>query len=143
MGIFDWVTSKTGVWGPALLDLYFQNAGWINTIVIAYGLLLLLSWQYLSRVCDALVDQILEQAMKINVTGKKGKQPKMVYLSDFQLSWERAFASSRFPFVAKQAGIVIRLSSLENIRALISDRDLVQRSYHQLAKMGIQMERNH
>jgi hypothetical protein len=143
MGIFDWVTSKTGVWGPALLDLYFQNAGWINTIVIAYGLLLLLSWQNLSRVCDALVDQILEQAMKINVTGKKGKQPKMVYLSDFQLSWERAFASSRFPFVAKQAGIVIRLSSLENIRALISDRDLVQRSYHQLAKMGIQMERNH
>lgn len=142
MGIFDWVKSKTGVWGPALLDLYFQNSGWINAIVVAYGLLLLLSWQNLSRISDSLVDQILEQARGIDVTKGKGNKPKIVHLSDFKLSWEGAFVSSKFPFIAKQAGLVIRRSTLENVRALISDRDLILRCSRRLDKMGIHLERS-
>ena len=142
MGIFEWVKSKTGVWGPALLDFYFQNAGWINAIVVAYGLLLLLSWQNLSRMIDALVVQILEQAKEIKVNRKEDSNPKVVHLSDFQPSWERAFASSKFPFVAKGSGLVIRRSNLENVRVLISDRDLIQRCSHQLDEMGLRLERS-
>ena len=142
MGIFDWVKSKTGVWGPALLELYFQNAGWINAIIVTYGLLLLLSWQNLSRVSDSLVDQILEQAKAIKVTQGTGSKPKVVHLSDFQLSWEGAFSSSKFPFVAKQAGFMIRRSNLENVRALISDRDLIQRCSRRLDDLGLRLERS-
>jgi hypothetical protein len=142
MRIFDWVTSKTGVWGPAMLDFYFQNAGWINAIVVAYGILLLLSWQNLSRVSDSLVDQILDQAKEIGFNNAKGNNPKVVHLSDFKLSWDQAFASSKFPFIAKQTGFLIHRSSLENVRALIADRDLIQRSSRKLDKMGIQLERS-
>jgi hypothetical protein len=142
MGIFEWVKSKTGFWGPALLNLYFQYAGWINAIVVAYGLLLLLSWQNLSRVCDSLVDQILDQAREIKAGKGKNTNPKVVQLSDFQLSWERAFASSKFPFIARQTGFVIRRSNLENIRTLISDRDLIQRCSRQLDKLGFHLERS-
>lgn len=142
MGIFDWVKSKTGIWGPVLLDLYFQNAGWINAIVFAYGLLLLLSWQNLSRVSDSLVDQILSQAKEIRVKQVKGSKPKIVHLSDFPLSWDQAFASSRFPFIAKQTGFLIHRSSLENVHRLISNRDLIQRCSRRLDKMGIQLERS-
>jgi len=141
MGIFDWVKSKTGVWGPALLDFYFHNAGWINAIVVAYGLLLLLSWQNLSRMSDSLVDQILEQARVIKVAKGKGSNSRVVHMSDFQLSWESAFASSKFPFIARQAGFMIRRSKLENVRELISERDLILRSSRQLEKMGIRLER--
>lgn len=140
MGIFEWVKSKTGVWGPALLDFYFQNAGWINAIIVAYGLLLLLSWQNLSRVIDALVDQILEQAKEIKVNRKEDSKLIIVHLNDFQPSWERAFTFSKFPFVAKGSDLVIRRSNLENIRALISDRDLAQRCSRQLDKMGLRLE---
>ncbi len=142
MGIFDWVKSKTGVWGPALLELYFQNAGWINAIIVTYGLLLVLSWQNLSRVSDSLVDQILEQAKATKVTKGTGSKPKVVHLSDFQLSWEGAFSSSKFPFVAKQAGFMIRRSNLENVRALISDRDLIQRCSRRLDDLGLRLERS-
>jgi hypothetical protein len=141
MGIFDWVKGKTGVWGPALLDFYFHNAGWINAVVLAYGLLLLLSWQNLSRVCDSLVDQILVQAKEHNANKSKGNKLKVVHLSDFQLSWEGAFASSKFPFIAKQAGFVVRRSNPENVRALISERDLIQRCSRQLDKIGYRLER--
>ena len=140
MGIFEWVKSQTGAWGPALLDLYFQNAGWINAVVVAYGLLLLLSWQNLSRVIDALADQILEQAREIKVNRKEGSKPVIVHLDDFQLSWERAFTFSKFPFVAKGSGFFIQRSSLENVRAMISERDLAQRCSRQLDQMGLRLE---
>ena len=142
MGIFEWVKSKTGVWGPVILDLYFQNAGWINAIVVAYGILLLLSWLNLSRVCDSLVDQILDQAKVVRISKAKESKPKVVQLSDFQLSWDQAFASSKFPFIAKQTGFIIHRSSLDNVRTLIADRDLIQRSSRRLDKMGIQLERS-
>ena len=142
MGIFEWVKSKTGDWGPVILEFYFQNAGWINAIVVAYGILLLLSWQNLSRVCDSLVDQILDQAREIEVKNGKRNKPITVPLSHFSLSWDQAFESSRFPFIAKQTGFLIRRSSLENVRTLIVDRDLIQRSSRKLDKMGIRLERS-
>jgi len=141
MGIFDWVKSQTGVWGPALLELYFQYASWINVILVAYGVLLLLSWQNLSRVCDTLVDQILDQAKEIEVNKAKRRKPIIIQLSDFSLSWDQAFASSKFPFVAKQTAFFIHRSSMENIQTLISDRDLIQRCSRRLDKLGIQLER--
>lgn len=140
MGIFEWVKSRTGVWGPVLLDFYLQNAWWINSIVVAYGFLLLLSWQNLSRMSDELVDQILEQAKGMEAGNKKGRKFRLVHLSDFRLSWERAFASSKFPLVAKGSGFVIKRSNPQNIHAMISDRDLIQRSSRRLNEMGFRLE---
>ncbi len=141
MGIFEWVKSQTGVWGPALLDIYFRNAGWVNTLLVAYGLLLLLSWQNLARIGDALAGQILEQAGRKIKASSKIKKPKSIRLSDFNLSWEEAISASRFPFVAKQTGILIHRVNSENIRALISERELIQRCARRLGEMGFRLER--
>jgi uncharacterized protein YdhG (YjbR/CyaY superfamily) len=141
MGIFEWVKSQTGVWGPALMELYTRNAPWINTLVLAYGLLLVLSWQNLSRILDDLVDQVLEQARRRAAgTSKVGGKAKAVRLSDFQLSWERAFAASRFPFVARQTAFLVHRSTLENIHRLIPERDLFQRCARGLKRMGFVLE---
>jgi len=140
MGIFEWVKGQTGVWGPALLDMYFHNAGWINTLLVLYGLLLLLSWQNLSRVVDELTAQILEQARQKYAVDAKNKKPKIIYFKDFDLSWDRAIASSKFPFVAKQTGFTIRRSNPGNIRALITERDLIQRCAGRLKEMGLRLD---
>lgn len=142
MGIFEWIKSQTGLWGPALLELYLQNAGWINAIILAYGLLLLLSWLNLARVIDALVYQIFEQAGGMKDAQPKGKKRKTIRLSDFKLSWEKAFTASKFPFIASQSGLVIRRSNLENARTLITDRDLIQRCARRLDEMGLRLERS-
>lgn len=138
MGIFNWIKSMTGIWGPSLLDFYFQYSGWINTIVVAYGLLLLISWLNLSRVRDSLTNQILEQAQEIK---KKGIRFENVILDDFQLSWERAFACNKFPFIARQTGFIIHRSSLENVRVLITDSDLIMHCTRQLAALGLHIKR--
>jgi len=140
MGIYEWVKSQTGVWGPALLEIYFRNAGWVNTLLVAYGLLLLLSWQNLARIGDALAGQILEQAGRKIKAGSKTKKPKSVRLSDFDLSWEEAISASGFPFVAKQTGILIHRASSENIRTLITERELIQRCARRLGEMGLRLE---
>ncbi|MCK6582256.1 MAG: hypothetical protein L6Q49_04060 [Anaerolineales bacterium] len=141
MGIFEWVKSQTGVWGPALLDIYFRNAEWVNTLLVAYGLLLLLSWQNLARIGDALAGQILEQAGRKIKASSKTKKPKSIRLSDFDLSWEEAISVSRFPFVAKQTDILIHRASPENIRTLITERELIQRCARRLGEMGLRLER--
>lgn len=141
MGIFEWVKSQTGVWGPLLLDVYFRNAAWLNTLVVAYGLLLLLSWQNLYRISDSLSGQILEQAGGKTGAGAGNKKQKIVHLSDFDLSWEKAMASSKFPFLAKQAGVLIHRSTPDNARALITERDLIQRCAHRLGELGFLLER--
>lgn len=142
MGIFEWIKSQTGVWGPAVLEIYFHNAGWINLLVIVYGLILLLSWQNLSRVVDELAEQILEQAKSKHAVETKSKKPKTIHLDDFDLSWEQAIASSKFPFVAKQAGLAIHRSNPDNIRALITERDLIQRCSRRLNEIGLRLEQS-
>ena len=130
--MYEWVKSKTGVWGPALLDFYFHNALWINTIIVLYGLVLLLSWQNLSRIRDVLIAQILKQA---------GRMPRRLSLSEIHLSWEYGLAASKFPFVATATGLTLRRTTLKNIQGLISERDLIHHSARQLKELGIQLDR--
>ena len=137
MGIFEWVKSQTGIWGPALFDAYLQNSGWINALFLAYGLVLWLSWQNLSRMHDGLATLIVEQARARNQAGSK---TPVVHLTDFPLSWEEAAGYSRFPFIAKQTGILIHRSTPENLRALSSERDLLQRCASRLREIGLHME---
>ena len=135
MGIFEWVKSQTGIWGPVLLDAYLQNSGWINALVLAYGLVLWLSWQNLSRMHEGLVTHIVDQARARNQTERR-KEP--VRLSE--LPWKEAAAYSRFPFIAKQTGILLHRSTPENLRALSSERDLARRCAARLQEIGLLME---
>lgn len=141
MGIFDWVKSKTGIWGPVLLDYYFENAWWINAIIVVYGLVLLLSWHNLSRITDALVEQILLQTRNMKKKNEKDNKPFRIHLNDFQLSWEQAAASSKFPFIARGTGLIIRRATLGNIQSMISERDLIHHGSSRLKEMGFQLER--
>ena len=143
MGLFEWVKSQTGVWGPALLGLYSQHAWWINSLVVAYGFVLVLSWLNLSRMLDDLVDQIVEQASKRVRAAKSDRDPETVRLSDFHLSWERAAATSRFPLVAKRSAVSVHRSSVETLRELISERDLFQRCSRRLKSLGLDLEMVH
>jgi hypothetical protein len=141
MGIYEWVKSQTGIWGPALLQLYFRNSILINTLVLVYGLLLLLSWLNLSRILDALVEQVVEQARNLLDRSSRNDTPKIVQLSDFQLSWDRAFAASRFPFIARQTAFSFRRSTVDNARELIKDRELIQRCSRHLENDGLEIKK--
>jgi hypothetical protein len=139
MGIYKWVTSLTGSWGPGLLAAYEANALWINSVVLLYGLVLLLSWQNTERVVDSLVCQIVEQASKIHGGGEHSR--RRVRLSSFRLSWEKALSQSRFPLIARQADFLPRRSTLENTRRAISDDYLIRRSASRLRRLWLELEK--
>lgn len=141
MGIFEWVKRGTGAWGPFLMDLYFEHAGWINPIILAYGFLLLLSWQNLSRILDSLTAQVLDQARRMSDPQRKPADLKPVRLGDFDLSWEEALSASRFPLIARNAGFIPRRSTLANLRSMVADQDLIQRCARPLRQIGFSLER--
>lgn len=132
MGIYDWVTSLTGSWGPAILSAYQSNALWINGLAVLYGLVLLLSWQNADRMADVLVEQIVEQA-------RKGGR-KRFRLRGLHLSWEAALAHSRFPMLARQSELIPHRSTVENLRRAITDSQLVKRSARKLKSLGVELE---
>ena len=141
MSIYDWVLSLSGTWGPAMLAFYERNAGWINIIVVLYGLILLLSWQNMDRVISELTEQIMTQAAQIQSSRKKEAKSKKMSLAEFELSWDKALMKSRFPLIAKQTGIIPCKSSLENIRSLVTKDDLFKRTARKLAALGIDIEK--
>lgn len=133
MGIYDWVTSLTGSWGPSLLAAYQANALWVNSLAVLYGVVLLLSWQNTDRMADALVQQIVQQA-------QKGRSGKRVRLASLHLSWEAAFAQSRFPLLARQSELIPHRATPASARRAISDADLVKRAARKLRRLGIELE---
>jgi hypothetical protein len=139
MGIYQWVSSLTGVWGPALVSFYNANALWINTIVVLYGIVLLLSWQNTEHIADALVSQVLAQAAKI--PGRESRPRRKVHLSQFRLSWEDALAHGKFPLVTSQAGFVPRKRTLENVQRAIPNDFLQRRCRPKLARIGLELEK--
>jgi hypothetical protein len=138
MGIYDWVTSLTGSWGPALLAAYESNALWINGLVLIYGVLLLLSWQNGDRILDALLRQVIQK-------GEAGRRPpgpdlRRVRLSKLGVSWDLALAESRFPLVARRIDFWPRRCTPENVRSMISDSYLIKHSASRLKRLGLRLE---
>jgi len=139
MGIYDWVTSLTGSWGPALLSAYEANSLWINGAVILYGLVLLLTWQNTDRIADALVRQIVAQAHRAQ--GSRHGAKRKVRLSALHLSWDEALSEGRFPLIARQMDLVPRRLNMENLRRTISDDYLIKRSAPRLKRLDVEVER--
>jgi hypothetical protein len=138
MGVYNWITSLTGAWGPALLAMYQANALWINGIVCVYGFVLVLSWQNTERIGDMLVSQILEQGSRM-AKNRQGAS-RLVRLRDFNLAWDEAVQQARFPWVAAPGQFVPRPRRLDNVRAIISAKYLRRKSAGRLAKLGLEIK---
>jgi hypothetical protein len=138
MGIYEWVTSLTGSWGPPLLSVYQANALWINGCAILYGLVLVLSWQNMDRIADSLVRQIVAQVP--STSAGRRQAPRRVRLRTLRLSWEEALSQGRFPFIARQSDFVPRRFTPENVRSLITAQYLIKRSASRLRRLGIELE---
>jgi len=137
MGIYAWVTSLTGNWGPALLSFYEANALWLNSAVLIYGLLLLLACQNHDRIVDALMRQVIEKAAR---QGPEQSLHRPLRLSKLNLSWDQALAQSRFPLIARRTDFLPRRSTRENLRSLISGEYFIKHSAARLKRLGLQLE---
>ena len=112
-----------GEWGRAVLYFYLANSLWINLIVVAYGVLIVLSWVNLKNIRNSLVWSLVDQ-LKSQVEVISGKLAKKEKAS-LVVPWESAVGKSRFPLVAFQSALVPHRLSIKRVQAMLPMEDLV------------------
>lgn len=120
-----------GRWGVVVLNFYEANSLPINTIVVAYGLLLVLSWSNLFRIRRWLVAAIAYQIHERPDMGPHSKLKRV--LSEVEIPWEEA-VKSRFPFVSKQTGMWPKRTTVEALQELLSPEEMAEEALEVLAK---------
>ena len=92
-----------GRWGVAVLEFYEANSLPINTLVVAYGLTLTLSWANLVRIRKWLAATIAYRIYERPDMGPDTKLKRV--LREIEIPWEDA-VKRRFPLVSKRTGSI-------------------------------------
>ncbi len=113
--MFEWIKSLTGVWGPALIDFYKLNAIWINSLVLIYGIVLLLAWRNLDQLQENLLNQLIATDSSFLSRTKKNASG---FSTDSipENTWVEAFKSNQFPLLSRQNSFRLHRSSIETFK---------------------------
>lgn len=108
------VRSMLGPAGSRLLDFYLQNSLWINGLIFAYIILLIISRRVYRQTLVFLCAWAEE---KIASRSKLDRNQVATALRRMNLPWEEAQKTSIFPLIARPSGLVVYLRTkllLEN-----------------------------
>ncbi len=103
--------------GMALLNFYLANSLWINLLVLAYGIFLVLCWSNLKTIRKLLILSMVSQLrsrpdVAIELPTKKE-------LKSLSIPWESAIGEARFPFVARQNDFLPHRVSPDAVKSMI------------------------
>jgi hypothetical protein len=108
-----------GPLGRQVLAWYVANSAWVNTIVVLYGVLLVVAQRNLHR--------IEQRALQTVQAGLKGTAKDAQHVAGF--SWQDIIEqSSFFPFVARGNSLLIHRSKSETLEKLMPLAGLLERA---------------
>lgn len=120
------IESILGTWGVSVLNFYETNSLYINSVVVIYGMFIVLSWTNLVNIRKALVYEMVMQMKEHPKINRKSKVKQV--LQEISIPWEATIAKVRFPFVAQQASLWPKRLNLENVRSLLNDEELAEQA---------------
>jgi hypothetical protein len=134
-----------GQFGTTLFNLYAEYSLWINILVVLYGAWIVLSWVNLKNIRSRLIQELAGQLRSQGVTGSsnlsasaegaKGSGSRMSQRR-LDIPWEGVVREARFPFIAHQGALWPKRLSLETVRALLPEEELLEDALQTLAPAG-------
>lgn len=118
------VEGVLGPLGTQVLDFYIENSLLINTVVLAYGLIMLMSWTTTLNIRKRLLYAMLVQMTQRDDIRPDAKVKRI--LKEIQIPWEEAIGQSRFPLVAHRTGLRPYQKSLQNVQRIITPEELAK-----------------
>jgi hypothetical protein len=108
------IRGMLGEAGSALLDLYLENAYWINAIVFIYAILLLIAklgyQKIVTAIKSAMVDRFGEE-----IRNKNEKWYKKA-LEKNSLDWEKISNQTWIPIISIKGALGFRIKTPKNLR---------------------------
>ena len=110
--------------GRQILYFYEAHALIINSIILTYGCVILMSWLTLNRIYRHLV---VDMAKSIHLSTKVNKDstPKKV-LSSIKIHWDEPVNIAKFPLIASQTALLPVRKTVNNVKALLDDEELAK-----------------
>ena len=115
-----------GEWGRQLLYFYEANACMINSVVLVYGVLMFLSWTNLVRTYRYLIVEMAKQVHTSMDLNRKSTNKKV--RDSVMIPWEKAVEISPFPFIGRMSGILPKRMTVENLQAMLDEKDLAEKA---------------
>ena len=120
------IEGMLGEFGRQLLYFYEANAIIINSIILAYGLFMLLSWNNLVRVYRFMVIEVAKSVHLDEDLNRKSTNKKV--RDTIGVPWEKAVQAAPFPFVARVGALWPRRMSVETLQRYFDDKEIVDQA---------------
>lgn len=120
------VETFLGSVGVTVLHFYEANALLINSIVVLYGALIVMSWTNLASIRKRLVGAIAAQIVNSPTLNQKSTVKRI--LAEVDIPWQAALDDVRFPLIAQQTAFWPKKKSVEALQAMLPPDDLVKRA---------------
>ena len=130
--LYALIETYLGPIGRAMLHFYIENSFAINTVVVAYGLVIVMSWTNLVSIRKRLVGAIAAQIVQNPALNAQSKVKRV--LKEVDIPWQAAVADVRFPLVAQQMALWPKRKTVEAVQALLPAEDLVKQALEVLAQ---------
>ena len=119
-----------GEWGRQLLYFYEANSCIINSFVLAYGVLMFISWTNLVRTYRYLIVEIAKQVHTSVDLNRKSTNKKV--RESVIIPWGEAVKISPFPFISRMSGLTPKRMTVENLQELLDEKDLADQAINAL-----------
>lgn len=129
--IYALIETYLGPIGAAALHFYQEYALPINSLVVLYGLVIVLSWTNLVSIRKRIVGSIAAQILQSPDLHAGSKVKRVV--KEVDIPWQAAVDDVRFPLVARQAAFWPKRKSVEAVQALLPAEDLAKLALELLA----------
>jgi hypothetical protein len=121
--IRSFVEAMLGEYGRQILYFYETNACVLNTIILTYGLFMLLAWNNLVRVYRFL---IIEVAKNVHLHENLSRKSTNKRVRDtIQIPWEEAVKKSPYPFVARIGALLPKRMTVETLQMYFDEKEIV------------------
>lgn len=126
----SFVEAMLGEWGTQLLYFYEANSCIINSFVLTYGVLMFISWMNLVRTYRYL---IVEMAKQVHTSEDLNRKSTLKRVRDsVTIPWEEAIEISPFPFIGRMSGVLPKRMTVENLQAMLDEKDLSEQAINAL-----------
>jgi hypothetical protein len=121
--IRSFVEAMLGDFGRQILYFYEANACVFNSVIVTYGLFMLLAWNNMVRAYRFL---IIEVAKEVHLDENLSRKSTNKRVRDtLQIPWERAVKQSPFPFLARLGALLPKRMSNETLQMYFDDKEIV------------------
>ncbi len=123
----------------AVLHFYTANSLVINSVVVLYGVVMMLSWSNLVRIRRRLASEIASRMLAL--PGFRETPSMKQALQQVNIPWELVVNGTNFPLVARQTALRPHRCTVAVVQSLLSEEDLARDTLEALSQIDTEVAR--